>query len=158
MNEDAPSEVRVAGAILGPLFPPLDLAADDLYERVNVGERVDGRHVPSSLGFQTGVLDHVLVDAFVACVPAVKSLLAAGTMSLITEWMRRRTLGALERRTMELESERKERLAIQQSMERLVELLLRYGIAGDRRLAETMIARIIAQVPERLSDNEDDDG
>jgi hypothetical protein len=153
MHEEATSEIRIAGAILGRLFPPLDLAADDLYTRVNAGERVDDIYVPSSLGFETGLVDHVLIEAFKACAPAVKAFLTAGGMALIAAWINHRT--AADQRQRELESLRREQ-AVCDSLERLVDLMLRHSAINDRRLAEEKIARIITQVPERTSGIEKD--
>lgn len=158
MHEEVISEGRIAGAILGRLFPPLDLAAEDLYARVNAGERVNGEYVPSSLGFETGVLDHVLVEAFKACVPTVKTFLTAGGLTLIAEWIRHRATAAeVQRRMQELESTKRELQAFRESLERLVELVVRHGVAGDRQLAEAKIVQIIAQAPERAQGREDDD-
>jgi hypothetical protein len=154
MQQHAVSETEIAGAILGRMFPPLDLAADDLYARVNAGERIDGTHVPSSLGFETGVLDHVMVEAFKACVPAVKTVLTAGGLHLIAEWMRRRT--AAEERKQQLELLRSER-RVQDALERLIEVLLRRGTVSNRQEADEKLAQIITDIPERMSSHEDDD-
>lgn len=155
MQQDTISETQLAGAILGRMFPPLDLAADDLYARVNAGERIDGSHVPSSLGFETGVLDHVMVEAFKACVPAVKTFLAAGGLHLIAEWMRRRT--AAEEKKQQLELLRNERRAIQDALERLVEVLLRRGTVSSRQEADEKLVQIITDIPDRTSSDEADD-
>ncbi|HEX7152273.1 MAG TPA: hypothetical protein VF618_12365 [Thermoanaerobaculia bacterium] len=158
-------EAALAGAILGRLFPPLDLAAEDLYVSVSAGERLDSTHVPSTLGFETGVVDHVLLEAFKACVPTVQALLAGGGMTLIAEWIRHRSTtkqqqqaaAELQRRLQELELMRSQLQAFRQSMERMVELLLRYNATGDRHLTEAKLLQIIAEVPERIAATKDCD-
>src|SRR5688500_13406057 len=113
MLNDTTSETSIAGAILGQLYPPLDLAAEELYERVSAGEPFGGTTESSrNLDFGTGILDHVLVDAFRACVPALKSFLMAGGMTLIAEWIRHRT--ERQRRAEELESLRRQNTAFRE--------------------------------------------
>jgi len=162
MKVDPISEVRVAGAILGRFFPPLELAADELYERVTAGERVNDANLPASLGFETGTLDSVMLEAFKACVPHVKSFLAAGGMALIVEWIRhrntkRRDDEEAQRRTNELESLRQERQETRDSFARLMDLFVHRGIANDRQDAAAKIIQIIVQVPELTSPQEEKD-
>lgn len=149
------SEECAAGAILGGVFPALDLAAEELYVRVNAGERIDGKRIPASLGFETGSLDSVLLEAFKACVPAVKTFLTAGGLILISDWRRRRASAEEEQRRMrELATMQQTLSDVRESMHHLVTMVVKQGHGIDLGSAEQIVIRIIVQAPEVFRDDD----
>lgn len=77
----------ITAAVLGELLPELEYAAPLLLERSERGDPLVGTTSPTDLGFETGVVDSVLLEFFKALVPYVKAVLDSGVLSIIQGWM-----------------------------------------------------------------------